>query len=259
MNTQRPISDDDLHAYVDNRLDVTRHGEVEAYIQQNPEVARRVEGFAGQREMLRAALRPIAQEPVPSQLSLTRLIEARRRPHLGWRWLAAAAVIVFTVGMGSGWMARGSLVSPNSGIAALAVDASANYRVFTTDKTRPVEIRADDPEGLVKWISNRIQRPISVPDLSASGFRFMGGRVVATSQGAAGLLMYDNEQGARITLLVRPMAVGRDMRMSDLSDGSVAVFAWADAGLGYGVAGALQPGQLHPIADEIRRQIDKEV
>ena len=63
----RPITEDDLHAYVDDVLEPERRAEVGSYLAEHPDVAKRVAGFADQRELLRAALAPIAHEPVQRQ------------------------------------------------------------------------------------------------------------------------------------------------------------------------------------------------
>ena len=55
--TSRPITEDDLHAYVDGVLEPERQTEVTAYLEHHPEVARRVATFSGQRELLREAVR----------------------------------------------------------------------------------------------------------------------------------------------------------------------------------------------------------
>jgi hypothetical protein len=49
-----------------------------------------------------------------------------------------------------------------------------------------------------------------VPGLSQSGYRFMGGSVVATAHGAAVLYMYDNDHGTRLVMLTRLMAIDRN-------------------------------------------------
>ncbi|WP_378134880.1 anti-sigma factor family protein [Chelatococcus sp. GCM10030263] len=257
MTSGRPISEDDLNAYVDRALDAARQAEVEAYLAAHPDVARRVAGFARQRDQLREAFAPIAQEPVPPELSLTRMIEARRRPARDhWR-VAAAAVLLLAAGAGGGWLARGSVTPPASGLAALAREASDSYKVFSVDQARPVEIRAADQADLVNWISTRLQHPVAVPDLAASGFRFMGGRLVATAHGPAGLLMYDNDKGMRLVMLVRPMATDKNAPMAPHDDGSVAGFAWAENGIGYSLVGPAAPDVLHPLADEVRRQMGR--
>ena len=73
-----PISEDDLHAFVDGALDGARHDAVAAYIAQHPDIARRVDAYARHRDLMRAAFAPVADEPVPSQLNLHHLIENRR-------------------------------------------------------------------------------------------------------------------------------------------------------------------------------------
>ena len=69
--SNRPITEDDLHAYVDGALEPEREAEVAAYLEGHPDVARRVSAFSDQRDLLRKALAPIADEPLPSQLNLS--------------------------------------------------------------------------------------------------------------------------------------------------------------------------------------------
>jgi anti-sigma factor RsiW len=251
----RPISEDDLHAYIDGALSDARRHEVEAYLELNPEVADRYRKFGSQRDALLAALGPIAAEPVPPQLNLAHLVASRRRPRWsGWRVGAAACLLVLVSGSG-GWMLRGVGMDAQVGINALAQEASYTYAVFGPDRGRPVEIAASDSADLVRWVEKRLSRPISLPDLSASGYRFMGGRVVATRNGPAGLLMYDDAQGARIAILMRPMVRDQNAPMAEHRDGEVVGYAWADNGMGYSLVGGLDAETLlHPIADEARRQ-----
>src|SRR5262249_42647439 len=77
--SQRPITEDDLHAYVDRALEPERQAEVASYLTAHPDVAQRVAGFSDQRELLRTALAPIAEEPLPPELNLSRIIESRRQ------------------------------------------------------------------------------------------------------------------------------------------------------------------------------------
>jgi anti-sigma factor RsiW len=256
MTPARPITEEDLHCYVDNVLDPARRADVEAYLERFPDVARRIQGYVDQRATLRALLAPVVEEPVPPELSLARLIERQRRP-LAFPWrTAAAAVLLVSLGGAGGWFLREFTEPPRTGMAALAADAADSYEVYGPDRTRPVEIRAADSAELVAWVSQRLRRPVMVPDLAGAGYRFMGGRLVATSHGPAGLLMYDDDHGTRLVMLIRPMAIQRNMPMSEHTRGPVAGFAWAGDGIGYSLVGAASPEVLHPLADEARRQID---
>jgi anti-sigma factor RsiW len=258
MTFERPITEEDLHAYVDAVLAPARLSEVEAYLKSHPDVAQRVAGYALQTEQLRAAFAPIAQEPVPPELDLARLIEARRRPSrlAPWR-AAAAAILLFGFGAAGGWSLRGGApAAPSTGIAALAQEASYNFSVYGADHVHPVAVRAAARDDLVSWLSSRLQTPVTVPDLSASGYRFMGGSLVATAHGPAAMLMYDNDHGIRLVMFVRPMRTDQNVRtMVQSANGAVAGFSWSNNGIGYSLVGAASPDILHPLANEIRTQI----
>ncbi|MBS0217407.1 MAG: anti-sigma factor [Proteobacteria bacterium] len=252
----RPISEDDLHAYVDGLLPAARCAEVEAYLARNPEVAERVARFGQQRDALRAALGPVVAEPVPPQLNLGQMVLSRRRSRWSdWRASAAACLLVLA-GAGGGWVLRGAATDDRVGIGALAEEANDAYAVFASDLGHPVEIPAADSATLVRWVEDRLARPISLPDLSTAGYRFIGGRVVATGHGPAGLLMYDNAQGSRIAVFMRPMVhADQNAPMARHRRGDALSFAWAENGMGYSLVGGPETAtKLHPIADEARRQ-----
>lgn len=251
---QRPITEDDLHGYVDQALPPERRAEVTAYLEGHPDVARRITGFADQRRLLRAALAPIAQEPVPAALNLARMIESRRR-HFPVRW-AAAAVLLLSIGGAFGWSLHGSLQPAPGGLAALAQEASDSFEVFAPDQIRPVEMRASDSAELVQWVSARLHRTVKVPDLSPSGYRLMGGRMIATPHGPAAMFMYDDDHGSRIVMLTRPMnKADQNTPMMQRSNNDVAGFSWADGGTGYSLVGQAPADLLKPLANEVRKQI----
>ena len=195
--TNRPITEDDLHAYVDGVLESERRAEVTAYLDGHPDVAKRIAGFADQRKLLRKALAPIADEPLPPQLNLSRIIESRQQRRLPWGW-AVAAMLMLSIGGLGGWMMRGAVQASPGGLAALAQEAAYSYQVYAPDRVRPVEMRATDSAQLVQWVSNRLHQPVKLPDLTTSGYRLMGGRLIATSHGPAAMFMYDDDRGERL-------------------------------------------------------------
>src|SRR4051812_15210337 len=153
---QRPITEDDLHGYVDQALLPERRAEVASYLDDHPEVAKRIAGFADQRRLLRAALAPIAEEPVPAELNLSRMIERRTRP---WpvRW-AVAAVLLLSIGGALGWGFRGSLQPGPGGLAALGPEASDRFDGYAPDRVRPVGVGAAHRGGMGGWVSGRLPR-----------------------------------------------------------------------------------------------------
>ena len=240
-------------------MDGARRSEVQAYLDAHPEVAAQITGFERQRAALRAAAAPIADEPIPPHLNLRHLMDARRRSReWPWSWRSmAAAVLLLAAGGAGGWSLRGQTpdnLPPSSGIAALAHEAAYTFDVFGTDRTHSVEVGAADKAELINWIASRIGRTVAVPDLTAAGYSFMGGRVVATPHGPAGLLMYSNDQGQRLGVMVRPMAIDQDTRMSEHNYGDIRDFAWANKGTGFSLVGEASPDLLHPIANTVREQ-----
>ncbi|MFG1350230.1 anti-sigma factor family protein [Xanthobacter autotrophicus] len=257
--SSRPITEDDLNGLIDGTLDPARHVEVRAWLDAHPEVAGRIARYGEQRDMLRAAFAPVIEEPVPTELDLSRMIEDRHRPQRPPRWaMAAAAALLICVGGLGGWSVRGMAVPPSEGVQALAREAAASYVAYVPDQVRPVEIRASDRDTLAAWTAKRVGRPVAIPDLAAAGYRLMGGRVVPTEHGPAALFMYDDDRGTRLVMQARPMRSDGDMPMSPHAQGELNGLAWADNGLGYSLVGAMAPDRLHPLANEVRRQVRSE-
>jgi anti-sigma factor RsiW len=251
--SHRPITEDDLHAYVDQLLEPERRLEVTAYLDTHPDVARRVNGFGDQRRLLRGALAPIADEPLPPALNLSRIIGSQR-PRPSRIWWAIAAMLLISIGSLGGWIARDAMQVSSNGLSALAQEAADSFQVYAPDRVRPVEVRAADGAQLAQWLSNRLQKPIRAPDLSTSGYRLMGGRLIATPHGPAAMFMYDDDRGDRLVMLTRPMAVDQNGPMTPHSKGEVSGFVWADGGMGYSLVGQSAVESLRPIANEVRKQ-----
>ncbi len=258
MNENRPVQEEDLQAYIDNALDEARRHEIEAYLHNHPEVARRVDGYIAQRQQLRAAFGPVASEPIPPELNLRHMLaRAARAQPPPWR-LAASVFVALCVG----GLAGGSARRHRAGIGRHCRAGPRGHGQLPGLRIRSEPACGDRRErqrDLVKWVSTRLQRPVAVPDLTGSGYRYMGGRLVATEHGPAGLFLYDDGHGTRLAMLVRPMQVEQDMPMKPHRQAGVAGYSWADQGLGYSLVGSASTGGLHPLADEMRRQIDQQV
>lgn len=247
--SESPIGEDDLHGYVDGVLTPSRRAAVEAYLADHADVAARVAAYAAQRDALRAAYAPIADEPIPVRLKPEH-IRNRRRPLIG----QAAAVCAFlAIGAAGGWWAHHE--APHNGIMSLAQEGVASYAVYAPDPIRPVEVKASDSAELIDWASKRLNHRITVPDLTASGYRLLGGRIVVTPHGPAVMMMYVDDTGERLALVSRPMTIDKNRRMAPHDEDGVSGYVWSDNGIGYDLVGRASTSVLHPLADEARRQI----
>lgn len=254
--TEAPVTEAELQAHVDNRLPPERAAAVDAWLPKHPEEAARVASYRAQRDALRAALDPVLDEPLPAALDL-RLHETAPAGRLGFGRSALAAGIagLLLLGGAGGWALRGLDTPATTGTAALAREAAASYAVYADDRTRPVEIAADQRRTLDAWLSRRLSRPIAAPDLDAAGLRLIGGRLLSTEHGPAALYLYQNTAGERIALYLRIMK-NEDAtdRMTRRDEDGVRGWTWADDGLGFGVFGAAPGDFLHNTADMVRTQ-----
>lgn len=253
---ERPIAEEDLHAYVDDRLDPSARASVAGYLERNQVAAERAAAYAAQIERLKAAFSLRAAEPIPPALNLSRLIEQRlaerRAP---WR---AAATVVLAVGLGAagGWMLSSlTALRQLSGVAALEHEAVANHLVYAADRQRPIELGAAERDNLTQWVSNRLRHPVAPPDLAVLGYRFMGGRLVATAHGAAALFLYDNDRGPRLSIFVRPMRSDETTPILVLDIGAVDGCAWVEHGIGYALIPNEPYEQLERMSEYVRKQL----
>jgi anti-sigma factor RsiW len=241
----RPIAEEELHAYVDGQLEADRQPMVLRYLQDHPDVARRVTAWRAQRDALQAAFAPVAAEPIPPRLGLERLVQARLGRRLPWR-AAAAVLLAFGLGGASGWFLHGGQ-EPTAALTLLAQQAVANHVVYTADLRRPTELGALQRDDLSRWVSNRLNHKVAPPDLSADGFNYIGGRLAATPDGPAGLFMYDGPQGVRLTVFVLPLHAAPSLPIQHID------FAHVD-GCAYTVVGKLPLPELRRLAEIVRGQ-----
>lgn len=247
-----PVGEDDLMAWIDGRLPPERKAMVDDFLVEKPELRARLLEQAGHARKLAAAFAPVAAEPIPASMRVSAIQERRGKP--GWR-IALAASLLLSAGFGGGWISALQTVPAHAGIASLAQEATDNYRVFAADRLSPVQIAPGDRDGLIRVASARLGSPVAIPDLSRSGFRYAGGQLIATPHGPATLFIYHGANNARLALLTRPMQVDKTAPMAVTAEGDVGRVSWAVNGMGYSVVSDRSIEELHPIANEVRRQL----
>ncbi|WP_339930694.1 anti-sigma factor [uncultured Brevundimonas sp.] len=253
MTGDRPISEDDLHAFLDGMLDPARRDAVERYLDTHPQAAARIATYRTQGDALRAALAPIADQPTPPEFALRPLVERRRRRFARHRQIAAAIGILCLGGM-TGWFGHQALTLPSHGVHALAQEAVDNYEVYAADLRRPVELPSDQTAALAYWVSERLGAPVEPPDLRAAGYRFLGGRLVTTPNGPAAMFIYEGPAADRLAVMARPMTIDKNRAMSERAFGALQGVTWSRDGLGFSVVAPRASGRLAPVAAEVQRQ-----
>ena len=117
IDRDSPVTEDELHAYVDGELPADRQDAVAAWLAAHPEQAALVAAWRAQAEAIRARYGAVANEPVPQRFKLDQLLRQDRSSGRSWAALAAAAaVIAFLAGGAAGWMARGASAAAPTGL-----------------------------------------------------------------------------------------------------------------------------------------------
>jgi anti-sigma factor RsiW len=145
------VTEDELHAYVDNELPAERRDDVEMWLATHPEDDERVRSWRAMAEALHARYDAVADEPVPKRLEIERLVRQPRK----WVYGAIAATLVaFIAGGGVGWLARGAAASP-SAFQNFTVDALDAHRLYVVEVRHPVEVPGSERAHLQQWLTRR--------------------------------------------------------------------------------------------------------
>ncbi len=247
-----PVTEAELHAYVDGTLTPSRAAEVEAYLAAHPEDAMRVSAYRGQITALRREYDPVLTEPLPGNLGTSR--RAWARPLL--RYAAIAAV--FAVGVAVGWQLRAYNTDrlPESS-SSWARRAAIAHVVYSPEVRHPVEVGADQEGHLVAWLSKRLGAPLKVPKLAELGYSLVGGRLLPGERGPVAQFMYQDGKGQRLTLYVRvnPDA-NRETAFLFAQERGVGVFYWLDHKLGYALSGEVGKPELLRVATAVHQQLN---
>lgn len=270
---KRAVLESDLHAYVDGQLDPARRVEVEAYLAEDREAAVRVEAYREQAELLHALFDPVLSEPPPPEVEELRDRLALRltagNDNVRGRWYAApwlravAAVALLVIGGTGGYLGH-DLIRPAPTAPAgqpflqtFAEEAAQAHAFYTTDSKLRVEMGAEDRNALDSWLSERLGRAVFGPDLSANGYRLIGGRSLPTATGAGAQYMYENEQNRRLTLFVGAPQSGQEAAFSFVQHGDIAMFYWLEGSLAYALIGRLSRDELMEITKTVYVEVKR--
>jgi anti-sigma factor RsiW len=248
-----PVTEDELHAYVDQELPVERNHAVETWLAAHPEDAERVRAWRSLGDELHRRYGGVADEPVPRRLELERLVVRPRR----WIWGAVAATLLaFAVGSGAGWMARNAWATEMSPGEALHDEAVTAHKLYTGEMRHPIEVGSNEQEHLLSWLSRRIGITLRAPDLTQYDLKLLGGRLLPSINAPAALFMYENASGERITLYCTSLKAPSTAPIYKQTDGTASV-QWIEGDYGWVVSGPTNNDKLKIIAEAAYDQLEK--
>ena len=254
IDRESPVTEDELHAFVDGELPADRKAAVEAWLASHPDDAARVAAWKVQADAIRTRFGSPANEAVPPQLKIDTLLRSGRN----WRTIAAAvAAAAFLIGGVAGWMARDTTevtAAPGDPTDQIAQYALAAHKLYIGEIRHPVEVGATESH-LTPWLSRRLGTSLRIPDFSAFDMKLLGGRLLPGENGPAALFMYENGNGDRITFYCAKLPAQQTSFRYYQSD-NVAAIRWVVGDYGYVVSGPANKMRLKEFAKAAFEQLE---
>ncbi|MBS0581953.1 MAG: anti-sigma factor [Proteobacteria bacterium] len=244
------VSEADLHAYVDGHLDEDGRARVEAWLNHHPDRAEEIRGWQRDAQRLRAALGTLPDSTSRSNLDPA-LIRALHRQRVRSQFaLAAMLVLTFAVGGIGGWQVRRWAASTEP---APMADALQAYRMFAMERRAQLDVTQHQAGDVQTWLDENFQNAARLPDLDNAGFHPVGGRLLATDNGPAAMVMYEDRQGSAITFYIRPPSphagtLPRGQRL----EGQLAATYWSADGYNYALVSRANAREVRAIRDASR-------
>jgi anti-sigma factor RsiW len=257
IDRNSPVSEDELHAYVDGELPADRQEAVAAWLGAHPSEAAQVAAWRAQAEAIRARYGAVAAEPVPERFKIERLTRQGGNGRYWTSLAAAAAIVAFLAGGTTGWMARGATTAPPSSFESITADALDAYKLYVVEVRHPVEVPGSERAHMTQWLTKRLGYEQRIPDLQSIGLKLVGGRLLPGPTGAAAAFyMYEGASGERFTVYSAP-ASSPESSLRYKSGERFSAFYWVDDQHAYVVSGPADRDQLEKVAKSVYEQVDK--
>lgn len=253
VDRDSPVTEDELHVYVDGELPHDRLGAVEAWLASHPEDATRIAAWRAQADAIRARYSALVKEPVPERLALDRIT---RRGRFWTAIAAAASVAAFAIGGVTGWVARGaSTLPPASTYELFTSEALEAHKLYVGEVRHPVEVPGIERAHAVQWLSKRLNTALIVPNLEQIQLKLVGARLLPGPTGPAAFFMYEGPSGDRYTLYCG-ITNSAQTAMRFHEGPQIAAFYWVDRDIAYVVSGPPDRDQLLKVSKATYDQIE---
>jgi anti-sigma factor RsiW len=271
-----PVSEVELHGFVDGDLDRGWREAVQAFLAASPEDAARVETWRRQNETIRAAFARVETGPLPWSLPLAPGAKgvATARAAGGqaeasgshpWRarWFARLIGLSFASGAllaASAAYLAGRVNAPEA--APPSSEGPTPAGMNDTFVTRAMSaLRAFEPPRAAAPSLNReapgqdTAAPI-LPNLPVEGLKLSGVRAMPGEQGQMSCLFYARPDAANIALCVEKAVDQSDTVAHAAGNFPSAAIYWRQKGANYALVGALPEAGLRSLADAVHAQVE---
>lgn len=257
-----------LSAYLDGELPAEESVRVEKLLEIDPEARAEMEMLIAANSSACDAFEEMLNEPAP--LALYRALDEApkaddsdtpARPAKVSRfpqWAAMAAAAVLAVMAGTGGYMAGRSTSP-AGVQVASAgwlqDIAEYHVVYASQKRHLVEVGADEADHLQTWLSNTVGASFQIPDLTAQGLTFQGGRLLVSAGKPTAQLIYTDADGKAIALcIIQSDKPATDAFKQDKVNG-VTMVEWRDGGAAYVIVGEEEAPKLKDVATAAATQV----
>lgn len=238
-----------LIAYVDGELDPADVQELEQRLARDPAMRVRMQEYRDGAALLRAACAEhfyadgMAHSPPPRRAAPipARAIRMARRPFIR---AAAACLVAGVFGFGGGAYWAGKSATARD---VLLSEVAEYHDVYARETKHLVELGPDRADELFAWLSERVNRPVSAPDLTAAGLQFAGGRMLVVGGKPVAELMYTRANGRPIAFCITE-GDGKPTPMRIDERGHMRLASWDDGRHTFVVVGEMDRASLQRVA-----------
>jgi anti-sigma factor RsiW len=253
------LDENTLVAYVDGELDAATAREVERALEGSPAARNTVAKLRSSAALVRAAFADAVHEPPPPGLvELLRIAKPSRARRYA---LPVAASIALLIGIGIGiavGVTGAQQFAPQAEAVGtmdrLVADVAEYHRIYAREQRHMVEVSAAETPHLEDWLGRRMKGQLTIPDLSAQGLAFQGGRLLAFDDRPMAELIYKPADGPPIGLCIAFALPGMS-GAATTQRGDLTVTHWVDNGYVYSVVGWANDHRIQAIADSVRAQL----
>ncbi len=248
--TDKQTMENLLVGYADGELDAATTAEVEAYLAANPEAEKTLALHRETTALLRAAFAESLFAKGPATIASPASPRARRPAFRGWM-AAAAGILIAVLGYGAGATWPDLMLSDRS---KMLTEVAEYHAIYSRETVHLVEVPAAQSDHLKAWLGRRVKGTLPIPDFSAAGLTFAGGRMVVVDGAPVAELMYTRANGLPIGFCVfwhdatpTPIIVERREKQH--------LATWDDGKHGYIVVGEGERDLIHTLAASAKQQI----
>ena len=234
------VTQQDLHDYMDGRLDAAGRARIAHYLATHPDAAAAVEGYRAQNAALHLLYDDALNEPVPAQMRA--LLRWHQPPAKGPRLAVAVAILLAVIVSGAvGWWFRGAYIGDAAAVSRFVTHAEDVYRLAHQGAGSATDVAALRGTAPAAVASRRLGVPVVLPDFANAGLAFVGMRFVGDMGDEAAVITYHNAYGRAALLIIEPLKVD-DVPPRLASDGTVTTLYRVRNGVGYALT--LAPGMI---------------